>query len=109
MSETFGSFPFGGSGLEAIGTGRKIACLGDGSNHGGTLTSTNQDNKFLVGGIEVCAEGCDHTCPIPLHGVTQVTAIIIKSYVNGKLIITEGAQAGCGAVITPIDRQVYVE
>jgi len=87
----------------------KIACLGDSSDHGGTLISTNQDGKFPVGGIQVCANGCSHSCPIPGHGVTSVTAVTTKSYVNGKLIITENAVAGCGAKIIPPDRKCYVE
>ena len=109
MNGVFGRFPFCGAGSEATGAGRKIACLGDSSSHGGTLVSTAQDNKFLTKGIAVCANGCSHSCPIPGHGTTSVTAITIKSYVNGKLIITEGAQAGCGAVIQPSERFVYVE
>ena len=87
----------------------KIALLGDSSNHGGVLISTNQDNKFKVEGISVCANGCRHSCPIPGHGVTTVTAVTVKSYVNDKLIITENAVAGCGAKITPPDRNVNVE
>jgi len=88
---------------------RNIACLGDNSNHGGVLVSTNQDNKFKVAGINVCANGCMHSCPITGHGTTAVSAIAVKSKVNGKLIITYGATAGCGAVITPPDRKCYVE
>lgn len=87
----------------------KIACLGDSSSHGGTLISSNQDGRCKVKGIEVCVNGCEHSCPIPGHGTTKVTAITIKSYVNGKLVITYGAQAACGAIIQPIDRGVYVE
>lgn len=86
---------------------KRIACLGDSSDHGGTLITTNQDDKFDAGSLHVCADQCQHDCPI--HGVTLVTAITVKSYVNNKLIITEGAIAGCGAVIQPIDRKVYVE
>jgi len=88
---------------------RRIACLGDGSSHGGTLISTNQDDRFKTAGIKVCADQCEHQCPIPTHGITKVTAVTIKSYVNGKLIITEGAQAACGAVITPPNRGVFIE
>jgi uncharacterized Zn-binding protein involved in type VI secretion len=94
--------------LEA-NVGKKIACLGDSSNHGGTLISTNQDGRLTVKDIQVCVNGCSHSCPIPGHGVTSVTAVAVKSFDNNQLIITEGAQAGCGAVITPPDRQVYVE
>ena len=88
---------------------KKIAVLGDGSSHGGTLVSHNTDGTFKVGGVVVCANGCLHSCPIPYHGVTAVTAVTTKSYVNGKLVITENAVAGCGALITPADRKVVVE
>jgi len=88
---------------------KNIAVLGDTSDHGGTLISTNQDDRFVTAGIPVCADGCLHSCPLPNHGVTSVTAVTIKSFVNGKLIITTGAQAGCGAVITPPSRGVTVE
>ena len=89
--------------------GKRIACLGDGSDHNGTLTTTNQDDKTVGKTLKICVEGCSHSCPIENHGTTLVTAITTKSYINGKLIVTEGSTAGCGAVITPIDRGVYVE
>lgn len=86
-----------------------VACLGDGSSHGGTLVSTNQDGRYKLKGIVVCADQCTHSCPIPTHGRTPVTAITTKSYVNGKLIITNGAKAGCGAVVQAPDRKHYAE
>ena len=89
--------------------GRVVAVLGDPSNHGGTLISTNQDGRYTLRGQVVCANGCLHSCPIPGHGVTAVSAVTSKSYVNGKLIVTYGAVAGCGAVITPPDRKHYAE
>lgn len=88
---------------------KRIALLGDGSDHGGTLSSTNQDGSFVVDGVPVCANGASHTCPIEGHGITAVTAVTTRSLVNGKLIITQGATAGCGAIIAPPDRGVYVE
>ena len=88
---------------------KKIALLGDNSSHGGTLVTTNTDNTYDVGGTPVCANGCMHACPIPGHGTTPVTAVTVKSFVNGKLVITENATAGCGALITPPDRKVYCE
>jgi uncharacterized Zn-binding protein involved in type VI secretion len=88
---------------------RKVACLGDPSDHGGTLVSTNQDDRLTAGGVAVCANGCLHSCPISGHGTTPVTAVTVKSKVNGKLIVTEGAVASCGAVIQPLDRKTYVE
>jgi len=88
---------------------KNIACLGDPSTHGGSLITTNQNNKFSTKNVQVCANGCLHACPITGHGTTPVTAITVKSFVDGKLIVTEGAVAGCGAIITPPDRKMYVE
>lgn len=85
----------------------RIAVLGDTSTHSGTLITTNQDNRCKVKGINVCVHGCLHSCPI--HGVTAVSAITTRSFINGKLIITWDAVAGCGARIRPPDRHVYVE
>jgi len=104
-TSTFGTILFGGSGSSV----KPIAVLGDTSDHGGTLVTTNQDDRFSVVGIPVCANGCEHYCPIPGHGRTAVTAITIKSFVNGKLIITRGARAECGAKIVPVNRGVYCE
>lgn len=89
--------------------GKRIACLGDGSDHNGTLTTTNQDDKTVGKTLKICVEGCQHKCPVQGHGTTSVTAVTTKSYINNKLIITEGSVAGCGAVMTPPDRKVYVE
>jgi hypothetical protein len=89
--------------------GEKVVCLNDGSSHGGTVVSTNTDGTLKVGGIQVCVQGAEHSCPIPFHGTTQISAIARKSYMNGLLILTYGSTAGCGAVIEPPDRQVYIE
>jgi len=93
---------------------KKVACLGDQSTHGGSLITSNQSGKFTTKGVPVCANGAMHYCPMYYgpgapHGTTPVTAITIRSYVEGKLILTEGAIAGCGAIIMPTDRQHYVE
>lgn len=139
MQSSFGIPQFGTTGFEQEGSGKRIALLGDPSSHGGSLVSTNQDGTLVVmigdigisvdfgstfgmfgygdtsltedmpERIPVCVEGCSHTCPIIGHGTTSVTAITIKSFHNGKLIVTYGAIAGCGAKITPSDRKVYVE
>ena len=92
-----------------MASGKKIACVGDTSTHGGVLISSNQDGSLRAGGVEVCVAGCLHLCPIPFHGLTPVTAVITKTFHNGKLIVTEDAVAGCGALIIPSNRRVYVE
>jgi len=121
--------------------GKRIACVGDGSDHNGTIINSGGNTSVLTAGVLVAVNGASHSCPI--HGVTQITAITTKSFVNsvivpaggknltgsallgdmtfggsngdssyvasGRLIVTYGATAGCGAVITPPDRKVYVE
>lgn len=88
---------------------KKIACLNDPSNHGGYIYTTNTDNTITADGDLVAVNGAMHHCPKFLHGNTPITAVTTVSYVNGKLVLTEGAVAGCGAVIQPPDRKVYVE
>ena len=111
MYGTFGSKQFASSWVtpSAAPSRKRIALLGDMSTHGGTIILSNQDGTLLVGGTAVAVEGAMHSCPIPEHGITPITAVTVKSYHNGKLIITERAVAGCGALIQPIDRNVYFE
>lgn len=90
--------------------GKKIALKGDSSTHGGSITATNQDGTLKVGGIEVAVDGATLLCPA--HGPQPIKAITIKSFHNGKLILTENAVANiavCGALIISPDRGVYVE
>lgn len=106
----FGSFQFGSNeGSGGRGGGRAISLIGDLSDHGGVLIVTNQDGSLNVDGVQVCVEGALHSCPIEGHGVKAVQAVAIKTYHNGKLILTQGALAGCGARILRVDRKVYVE
>jgi len=89
--------------------GKKVACERDSSDHGGIVTSHNQDGRFKVSGAVVAVEGAEHSCPILEHGTTSISAVTTKSYCNGKLILTKDAFAGCGAKLTPLDRNVNVE
>ena len=99
----------GGGGNYSIIAGKRVALLADMSNHGGRITTHNQDGKAIVAGIPVAVAGAMHTCPLPLHGTTPITPVTTRSKINGKLILTYGAIAGCGALILPPDRKVYVE
>lgn len=90
-------------------TQQNIACLGDPASHPGSLVSTNQDGKALLAGIAICVDQANFACQIPFHGTTPVTAITTKSKINGKLIITTGAQAQCGASMEPPNRKAYCE
>lgn len=89
--------------------GKRIACLNDLSTHGGSIIVRESDGTVHASGIDIAVHGAIHSCPIPGHGPTSIPAITTKSKINGKLILTKGAIAGCGAVIIPPDRKVYVE
>lgn len=95
--------------------GKLVVCIGDPSNHGGTVISHNQDGTLTAADELVAVEDAKHVCPISGHnepfGYTQITAVTIKSYHNGKLILTElaFAKAPCGARLAPPNRRVYVE
>lgn len=89
--------------------GKRVAIIGDTSDHGGTITNSNQDGTVKYAGIDICVEGCQHDCPIIGHGTTDVLAITTKSYINGKLIITEDAVAGCGAKIIASSGTLEIE
>lgn len=88
---------------------KRIALLNDSSSHGGSIILSGQNGTLKVGGVEVAVDGALHSCPILGHGITPITAITTKSFQNGKLVLTENAVAGCGALIIPPDRGVYVE
>ena len=124
-----------------MSTNGRIVCKGDGSSHGGTVTTTNlPDNNFIVDStLYPAVQGANHSCPILGHGNTPITAITTRSFVGQKspktyngggvmfgtasfgglpegtkadqgiLILTYGATAGCGAIIQPPDRGIYVE
>lgn len=74
-----------------------VARLGDTSDHGGVIISASSNVK--ANGIEVARQGDQHSCPIKGHGITPLTASVTDVKVNGRLVITIGSQAGCGAVI----------
>lgn len=111
MISQFGSLQFGNDGyISSNRVGRYYSIAGDQSNHGGTILNTNQDGTVLFDNNIICVEGSQHSCPIPGHGTTPITAVAIKTYINGKLIITQGALAGCGAKINAYPgRTVTVE
>lgn len=76
----------------------QVARLGDTSSHGGTIVSASDDT--FANGRGIARAGDLHDCPINGHGTTEISAITTKTYVNGRLVVTVGAIAGCGAVIS---------
>jgi len=110
MLGSFGCSEFGSTEFIIKTSGRTpIAVVGDKSSHGGVIISSNQDGTLRATGELVAVDGALHSCPIPEHGITPISAVTIKTYQNGKLILTRGAIAGCGALIDPPNRPVYVE
>jgi len=110
MLGSFGCSEFGSTGfIIKTGNKRQIAVVGDRSSHGGVIISSNQDGTLKAFGELVAVEDALHSCPIEGHGVTPISAVIVSTFHNGKLILTRGAMAGCGALIDPPNRSVYVE
>lgn len=89
-----------------LGGSRKVACVGDPGSHPGSISSSGQSgNKLYVNGIEVAVDGALFNCDD--HGLRPITPIITKTFRGGKLLITDGARASCGAMISAPDRKVY--
>lgn len=103
------SFGGGNAKVSSAIIGKLVAVIGDPASHPGSLVSSNQDGKAILKGVAICVDQCMFECLIPGHGTTAVTAITIKSYINGKLIVGYGARAVCGAIITPPNRRMTAE
>ena len=88
---------------------KKVARIGDTSDHSGIIITSNQDGTVTNEGKEIAVNGALHQCPISGHGITAITAITTKEYINGKLIVTIGAQASCGAIISTGSPNLYAE
>jgi uncharacterized Zn-binding protein involved in type VI secretion len=73
-----------------------VARLGDTSSHGGAIVTASTNVR--ANGQGVARQGDILQCPS--HGPKALTAITTKTRVNGRLVITVGAHAACGAVIT---------
>lgn len=107
----FGKLPFGGGQAKVANfvPGKRIAIVGDISTHGGTITDAGTNAFAKCRGVLIAVEGASHSCPVPFHGVTAITAVVVKTFINGKKVVTYGATAGCGAIITPPARGVTIE
>jgi len=88
---------------------KMIAVKGSTSSHGGVIL--NGDPLTLVAGKPMAFVGSMHKCPItdPPHGVTPIVKSCVKTLVNGKMVATVGAIAGCGAVISNGVPNVFAE
>jgi uncharacterized Zn-binding protein involved in type VI secretion len=73
-----------------------IARLGDTSTHGGQIVTASPNVR--CDGLQVGRNGDFLQCPA--HGLQPVTSISNGKRVNGQLILTVGAVAACGAVIS---------
>jgi hypothetical protein len=112
MYGSYGSIQLADSYPGGIQKGKLVACIGDRSTHGGVITAHNQDGTLTAKDELVAVEQLPvthHQCAIPYHGTNIITAITIKTFHNGKLILTEQAICGCGARLAPPNRNVYVE
>jgi len=99
----------GNPSIKGFVPGIRIACIGDLSSHGGVIVSTGGNATVFAKGTLVAVNGALHSCPIPLHETTPITAVVKITYVDGVKVITYGAVAGCGAIILPPLRMITVE
>lgn len=75
---------------------KRLAVLGDRSDHGGSIIST--PSTVRTGGGRLAIEGAMHACPIKGHGVTPVSGEGTAMNMGRRLIRT-GCKAACGASI----------
>jgi uncharacterized Zn-binding protein involved in type VI secretion len=89
-----------------------VALVNDPGSHGGFsgyIKNSGVNSTFTVDNILVAVKGATYHCNSPLHGDNAITnPIATKTTCTGELVITYGAQASCGAVIQPPDRNVIV-
>lgn len=77
--------------------GQQIAVTGQPSSHGGYLIAGSC--KSTRDGRNIGRSGDMHSCPIPDHGVTAVTASTTATC-DGIRMLRVGDVAGCGAALT---------
>lgn len=81
--------------------GRLIARLGDNTDHGAVIVTTNQDGTVFCEGKEVAVDGAT----IAPHGdpghspLTITDDLATKLFVNGKAVVLNDSVAGDGAIV----------
>ena len=85
---------------------RAVVRLGDSSSHGGTVITAS--SRMRVGGVPVARIGDLHSCPVPGHGVTTITAGAARCKVEGSPVARDGDVVGCGAVLVASQVRVVV-
>jgi uncharacterized Zn-binding protein involved in type VI secretion len=78
--------------------GSPVARLGDGSSHGGVITTAASANSKCEG-KRIARVGDLHSCPIPGHGTTAITTGSPQFKCEGQPVARSGSVCGCGAVI----------
>ncbi len=74
-----------------------VSRIGDTSSHGGSIVTASSD--LNANGRKVARQGDMLNCGI--HGMKPITTVVTtKNHNGGKLLVTVGAVASCGAVIT---------
>jgi len=79
---------------------RLVALLGDSSNHGGSIVTSNQNGSVSAERKVIPVEGALFSCPVHGHGTTEIHGNLDDKWlINGKKVVLEGSTAGCGAAI----------
>ena len=74
-----------------------VVRVGDQSDHGGSMITAN--GKYKDENKQAGVNGDLHSCPLPGHGVTSVSASSVNTSSGGPKILRIGDVAGCGARI----------
>lgn len=88
-----------------------VVCLGDLADHPGMVIQSGQESTgdaVKIGTFPVAVEGAMFQCDAPDHGITFIVPNQAIMNVSGKLVIVDGAMAGCGATIIATPRGVSI-
>ena len=77
---------------------KAVIVLGDPLSSGGSVVKTNQ-LKFKINGLPIATLGDKVSCPIPLHGSTEIIEGYPKFKINGLAIALHGHKVGCGCTL----------
>lgn len=72
--------------------------LGDGTSHGGKVTSVSATH-FKVGGIAVARVGDPCSCPVKGHDQSKIAEGNPRHKIDGVAVAYEGNKTTCGATL----------
>lgn len=77
---------------------RHVIRLGDATTHGGKVIRC-QATHIKVDGVPVACVGDLCTCPVPGHGMCEITSGSAHHKISGREIAFHGDRLSCGATL----------